>query len=257
MNLEKVYEFDLNGYLIIPAAIARPHLLSLQEYWSKHLTTHFLHDINFDWGEEWRALIDLDPIYRFLEIIYRSRFRLDHMFCADERFVSSGGNLHHEADMFDEGIYYWVRNHRIHSGLVAVQYAISDVSNTENHFCCIPGSHRANFPVPDRYRIVVNNPLLQHVYLQAGDALVFSEVLVHGTCKVADSGQRRSVFSRYTNNHSYFRKPPSHQNITALPATPNHSALGIQSFSADPLTPRQRQLATVPAYARNHPPIRS
>ncbi|WP_035820335.1 phytanoyl-CoA dioxygenase family protein [Cupriavidus sp. SK-4] len=257
MNPEHIYEFDLNGYVIIPAAITQPHLLRLQEYWSRHLITHFLHDVNFDWGEEWRALIDLEAVYRFLDIIYRSRFRLDHMFCVDERFISSGGNLHHEADMFDDGIYYWVRNHRIHSGLVAVQYAVSDISATENHFCCIPGSHRANFPVPDRYRSLANNPLLRHVFLRAGDAVIFSEALVHGTCKVADSGRRRSVFARYMNSHSYFRRPPAHQEITALPATPNHSVAGTQQFSPDRLTPRQRQLVAAPAYARSHPAIRS
>ncbi|MCY1282221.1 hypothetical protein D9M68_356620 [compost metagenome] len=199
MKLEYIYQFDLNGYVIIPNAIARPHLQRLQEYWSEHLTNHSLHDINFDWGKEWRDLIDPESVYRFLDIIYRSKFRLDHMFCADERFVSSGGNLHHGADMFDEGIYYWVRNHRIHSGLITVQYAISDIGARESHFCCIPGSHRANFPVPDRYRNVTDNPLLRHIFLQAGDALIFSEALAHGTFKVPNSGQRRSVFARFVN----------------------------------------------------------
>lgn len=32
MNQEYVYEFDLNGYVIIPAAIAWPHLRRLQTY---------------------------------------------------------------------------------------------------------------------------------------------------------------------------------------------------------------------------------
>lgn len=256
-DLDYIYQFDLNGYVIIPAAIDIIHLQRLQAYWSKYLTSHFLHDVNFDWGKEWRDLIDLDSVYRFLDIVYRSKFRLDHMFCADERFVSSGGKLHHGADMFDEGIYYWVRNHRIHSGLIAVQYAISDIGASENHFCCVPGSHRANFPVPDCYRSIAENPLLRHIFLQAGDALVFSEALVHGTCKVANSGQRRSVFARFMNNHSYFRKPTAHHEITALPATPNYSAPGVQAFSADYLTPRQRQLVVEPAYSRGHAPIRS
>ena len=255
MKQEYVYEFDLNGYIIIPAAITSSHLQRLQTYWSEHLTDHLLHDVNFDWGDEWRALIDLEAVYRFLDIVYRSKFRLDHMFCVDERFVSSGGNLHHEADLFDDGIYYWVKNRRIHSGLVAVQYAISDLSETENHFCCIPGSHRANFPVLDRYRYIVDNPLLRHIFLRAGDALIFSEALVHGTCQVEHSGQRRSVFARYMNNHSYFRKPASHHEIKALPATPNHLASAVQVFSIHNLSPRQRQLVIEPAYARGHLPI--
>ncbi|MCI3207085.1 hypothetical protein DBA20_19240 [Pandoraea capi] len=180
------------------------------------------------------------------------------MFCADERFVSSGGQLHHQADMFDEGIYYWLRNKRIHSGLVAVQYAISDIPETTNHFCCIPGSHRANFPVPETYRSLANNALLRHVALNAGDAVIFSEALVHGTFKVKDSGPRRSVFARYMNNHSYFRRPASQREINSLPPTPNHAAApNAQVFSTSGLTARQKQLVVEPAYARGHAPVRS
>lgn len=256
MNPEQIYEFDLNGYVVIPSAIDHQHLRQLQTFWKQHLTSHPVHDVNFNWGKEWRTLIDLNTVYPFLASVYRSKFRLDHMFCADERFVSSGGNLHHEADMFDEGIYYWVRNHRIHSGLIAVQYAISDVTSTENHFCCIPSSHRANFPVPSRFRDTANNSLLRHVFLSAGDALVFSEALVHGTWQVENSRTRRSVFARYMNNHSYFRRPHAHTEIVSLPPTPNHSSVNATTFAVEALTPRQRQLVAEPAYARGHGPVR-
>ncbi|AKC72116.1 phytanoyl-CoA dioxygenase family protein [Pandoraea oxalativorans] len=256
MSQEYVYQFDINGFVIIPAAISRPHLQRLQHFWSDKLITRPLHDVNFDWGDDWRALIDIESVYSFLDVVYRSRFRLDHMFCADERFVSSGGQLHHQADMFDEGIFYWVRNQRIHSGLVAVQYAISDIPETANHFCCIPGSHRANFPVPDTYQSLANNALLRHVTLNAGDAVIFSEALVHGTYKVPNSEPRRSVFARYMNNHSYFRRPAAQREIVSLPPTPNHSvSSSAQVFSTSGLTNRQKQLVVEPAYARGHAPV--
>ncbi|ANI21805.1 hypothetical protein AB870_11250 [Pandoraea faecigallinarum] len=105
MSREYVYQFDINGYVIIPNALSHSHVQRLQGFWSSNLTAHRLHDVNFDWGEDWRGLIDTESVYSFLDIVYRSKFRLDHMFCADERFVSSGGQLHHQADMFDEGIY--------------------------------------------------------------------------------------------------------------------------------------------------------
>ncbi len=183
------------------------------------------------------------------------RFRMDHMFCASERFVSSAGRLHHHADMFDEGIYYWVRNGRVHAGLIGVQYALTDTGVSQNHFCCIPGSHRANFPVPDACRQLEGNELLRHVPLHAGDALVFSEALVHGTYAVAGSSRRRAVFARYMNNHSYFRRPPEHTALTILPATPNHSEAPSSPFDASLLTERQRRLVAEPAYARGHEPL--
>ncbi|MCC7634805.1 phytanoyl-CoA dioxygenase family protein [Stenotrophomonas rhizophila] len=255
MTAEQLYQFDLNGYVVVPAAIDSSHLRRLLVYWSEHLTGNRLHDVNFDWGEEWRALIDLETVFPFLDEVFRSRFRLDHMFCVDERFVSSGGRLHHQADMFDEGIYYWVRNQRVHSGLVAVQYVLSDVTEAQSHFCCIPGSHRANFPVPGCYREVEGNPMLRHLFLRAGDVLIFSEALVHGTYVVPSSGPRRSVFARYMNNHSYFRKPSDQRPIHALPATPNHAASATPAFRVDRLTPRQYQLVVEPAYARGHAAI--
>ncbi|WP_425508771.1 phytanoyl-CoA dioxygenase family protein [Stenotrophomonas oahuensis] len=122
-------------------------------------------------------------------------------------------------------------------------------------FCCIPGSHRANFPVPDACRRLEDNELLRHVHLNAGDALVFSEALVHGTYAVPGSSQRRAVFARYMNNHSYFRRPPEHEALTALPATPNHTGTASRPFNASLLTERQRRLVAEPAYARGHAPV--
>ncbi|WP_237170159.1 phytanoyl-CoA dioxygenase family protein [Pandoraea faecigallinarum] len=129
---------------------------------------------------------------------------------------------------------------------------------TTNHFCCIPGSHRANFPIPETYRSLANNALLRHVILKAGDAVIFSEALVHGTFKVQNSGPRRSVFARYMNNHSYFRRPASQREIDSLPPTPNHSETShAQVFSTRGFTARQRQLVVEPAYARGHAPVGS
>ena len=255
-SIEELYfEFDLNGYVILRGVLDPEHICRLQQYWSEHLEKDPLHDVNLDWGDEWRQLVDPEPVFRFLTAVFRGRFRMDHMFCASERFVSSAGNLHHHADMFDEGIYYWVRNGRVHAGLIGVQYALTDNGLSQNHFCCIPGSHRANFPVPDACRRLEDNELLRHVPLDAGDALVFSEALVHGTYAVAGSCQRRAVFARYMNNHSYFRRPPEHTALTILPATPNHSEAPSSPFDASLLTERQRRLVAEPAYARGHEPL--
>ncbi|EON12825.1 hypothetical protein [Pandoraea sp. SD6-2] len=49
MSQEFVYQFDINGYVVIPAAISQPHLQRLQDYWSENLIGLQLHDVNFDW----------------------------------------------------------------------------------------------------------------------------------------------------------------------------------------------------------------
>lgn len=253
---EYLYEFDINGYVILPSVLRDNEIQNFLDYWSSNLFEHPVHDVNFNWGAEWCRLIDCEPVFAFLCAVFNSRFRLDHMFCVDERFVSAGAKLHHGPNMFEEGIYYFVRDKKIHCGLVAAQYSLIDAPLQANHFCCIPGSHRGNFPVPEHLRTLKDNALARHIALRAGDALIFSEALVHGTCKVESSGPRRAVFARYMNAYSYFRRPPQHDLINILPRTPNHAQSNNNHFDPRCLSPRQRQIVVEPAYARGRPALK-
>lgn len=247
---ELIYEFDIRGYVIIEDSITDDALDRLNRFWSTKLSTSHLHDVDFSWGKDWSGLIDNDRVFKFLSSIYNMFFRLDHIFCFDERFTSSSGRLHHGSDMFESGIYYDARNGKIHNGLTAVQYAISDTGERSSHFCCVPGSHRANFSTPEVYRSARDCPFLDHVYLKAGSALIFSEALVHGTFAVDSSTVRRGVLARYTNSYAYFRRPPDHTCNEYLPETPNHSTKGPIRVDKNQLTDRQNRIVTEPAYSR-------
>lgn len=60
-------------------------------------------------------------------------------------------------------------------------------------FCCVPGSHKANFALPDPH-----DPLLVlEVELQAGDVVFFTEALTHGTMPWLGPEQRRSLLFKY------------------------------------------------------------
>lgn len=250
-----IYEFDVNGYVVVKRALDARLITEINEFWDDNLLDHYLHDVNLNWSENWRALIDIEPVYQILDRLFLSRFRLDHIFCADENFVSAGGKMHHQADMFEEGVFYFVKSNKIFNGLTGVLYALSDMHAGVSHFCCIPASHRANFVVPDEYRNPKANPLLKHVFLDKGDALIFSEALVHGTYHV-DSGElRRAIFARYTNSYSYYRRPAEYSDLSLLPPTPNHSASSGQYIDRDKLTERQKRLVVEPAYARGKPPL--
>lgn len=251
----ELFEFDVNGFVVLPAAIPRISIDSMLEFWDGNLKDDSVNDVDFSWSPEWRGLIDNEATFRVLDRLFSSRFRLDHMFCADERFVSSGGKMHHQANMFEDGIFYNVINGRIFNGLTGVLFSLTEMARDVTHFCCIPGSHRANFNVPRDLRDPGTSPLAKHIYLGSGDALIFSEALVHGTCVVEGMKRRRAVFARYTNAYSYYRRPPEHVRISALPATPNHS-LGLPiAVDHSILTERQRRLVSEPAYARGKMPI--
>ncbi|WP_232517928.1 phytanoyl-CoA dioxygenase family protein [Burkholderia ambifaria] len=250
-----VYEFDINGYAVVKNALDQRLVSEINDFWQNNLQGHYLHDVNLNWSQNWRALIDIEPVYLILDRLFSSRFRLDHIFCADENFVSAGGKMHHQADMFEHGVFYFVKSNKIFNGLTGVMYALSDMSSNVSHFCCIPASHRANFAVPDEYRDPCSNPLIKHVFLAKGDALVFSEALVHGTYHVECSESRRAIFARYTNSYSYYRRPVEHADLSLLPSTPNHSKSRLQCIDRDKLTERQRRLVMEPAYARGKLPL--
>jgi len=250
-----IYEFDINGYAIIRNSLSADVISDILDFWNANLRNHYLHDIDFNWSHSWRSLIDVGPVFSFLDRLFLSHFRLDHIFCADENFVSSGGKMHHQADMFEEGVFYFVKGNKIFNGLTGVLYALSDMGPDVSHFCCIPASHRANFEVPSEYRNPNDNPLVKHLYLKQGDALIFSEALVHGTYHVAASERRRAIFARYTNSYSYYRKPTEHENLTALPSTPNHAKIRLPYIDPAKLTERQKRLVIEPAYARGKTPL--
>ena len=86
----------------------------------------------------------------------------------------------------------------MYNGLVAVQWALVDHNRGEGGFCCVPGSHRANFPRPSGHPAswVVEVPMM------AGDVVIFTEALTHGTSTWTAPYERRSLLYKYAPGHS-------------------------------------------------------
>jgi transposase-like protein len=194
-------------------------LIALNEFWEENLDNHFLNDVDFSWSPEWQDLIDAEAVFPLLDKLFNSKFQLDHMFGIDEHFMDNDGQLHDPANALEEGIFYHVQNKKVLNGLTSVLYALGDIDENVSHWCCIPGSHRANFALPAQYFDAQQNPLLRHFHLQKGDALVFSEALVHGSYSVASSRQRRAVLARYVSMYSYPYTLPEHHSGPRNPDT--------------------------------------
>ena len=92
------------------------------------------------------------------------------------------------------------------NGLIVVMYALRDVKPGDGGFICVPGSHNASLNTykPDVYSHLVVNPTLQ-----AGDMLIFTEALVHGTRKWNGDCQRRSLLYKYAPGYSSWARPDS------------------------------------------------
>jgi ectoine hydroxylase-related dioxygenase (phytanoyl-CoA dioxygenase family) len=124
----------------------------------------------------------------------------------------------------------------MYNGLVGVQWALVDHPPGEGGFCCIPGSHRANFALP----AAANPGLVVTVPLDAGDVLFFTEGLTHGTSAWTAPHDRLAMFYKYA---------------------PGHSCWGVQYTStlkdllaSGLLTERQAKLMQIPA-VHPHEPI--
>ena len=103
--------------------------------------------------------------------------RLDHAYGIVMSPGTSGLGLHGGGTPFDPPQYYLVEGGRIRTGLVAAQWALVDHPPGAGGFVCIPGSHKAGFALPATF----DRDLAIQVPLAAGDVVVFSEALTHGT----------------------------------------------------------------------------
>jgi ectoine hydroxylase-related dioxygenase (phytanoyl-CoA dioxygenase family) len=82
--------------------------------------------------------------------------------------------------------------------LVAVQWALVDHNPGRGGFLCVPGSHKANFPRPAE----VAAGMAVEVPMKAGDVVIFTEALTHGTSTWQGPRQRRTLLYKYSPGNS-------------------------------------------------------
>jgi ectoine hydroxylase-related dioxygenase (phytanoyl-CoA dioxygenase family) len=84
------------------------------------------------------------------------------------------------------------------NNLMGVCYQLADIDPGNGGFVCIPGSHKANFDMPEDVRTMeYGQGCYQHIPMKAGDALIFTEALTHGTLPWKATHERRTLLYRY------------------------------------------------------------
>merc|ERR1711920_490319 len=86
------------------------------------------------------------------------------------------------------------------NGLIVVAFELHDTTPNGGGFCCIPGTHKSNVPMPDAWRSFANgvNPVVKGVPAHAGDAIIFTEVLTHGTLPWKVDSPRNTIFLKFS-----------------------------------------------------------
>ncbi|MGH3713108.1 MAG: phytanoyl-CoA dioxygenase family protein [Micromonosporaceae bacterium] len=226
------YLFDLNGYIVLRSVLSAAELdalraevrdagveaaLNRQKYLHVGFPRDYYDDGEWtgeggyryssdsfilDWGPSTRSLVAHPRLLSYLCALVGSDFRLDHAYGVFSRRRTLSHALHNGATPFDPTQMYLYREGRMHNSMVVVQYALTEVGPEDGGFCCIPGSHKSNFPLPadmppldeldDEWSVHV-----RRVPMKQGDVLIFTEAVTHGALGWRGSGDRMALLFKY------------------------------------------------------------
>ena len=206
MTSEEKFIVDLEGYLVFEDVLSADEVAEMNDI----IDSGKRQGRPSLWGEPFKKLIDHPRILPYLLELIGPTVRLDHDYAI---FMNNGdrmGGLHggedggppggHEGDHW-----YKYRDSVMRNGLCVVSYMLADAGDGDGGFACIPGSHKSNLTgnIPDEVRRYEVQPhYVVQPSVKAGDALFFTEALVHGTIPWRADHERRSLLYKYSPGHS-------------------------------------------------------
>lgn len=212
---EEKFSFDLEGYLVVKNVLNQDEVDELNEL-ADEVFSNEEHGDNGQqrrkkpslWGPAALRLVDHPSIVPYLLELLGSKFRVDHDYSIFMRQGAKGGGLHggplggrgDEAD-------HWYRYHDgvMRNGLTVFTYCLSPAQAGDGGFACIPGSHKSNFVVniPAEVRSMERPAhYVRQPAAEAGDLIIFTEALVHGTMAWTAAHERRALLYKYSPGHS-------------------------------------------------------
>ena len=203
------YAFDVQGYLVrhgaltpnevaaLNAAVDSLHLPPPRDSIASQRFSGHLHR-----SPAFVALLDHPAVIDVLVELCGPVLRLDHSYGIVMAPGTAGLGLHGGGTPFDPAQFYVVNDGRISCGLVAVQWSLVDHRRGDGGFTCVPGSHKASFGRPDP----APSDLAVDVELAAGDVVLFTEALTHGTSPWRAPYDRRTLLYKYSPGNSSWGK---------------------------------------------------
>ena len=232
------YFFDLRGFLVLKGALSKQEVADLngcldtladlepgQWHGYVHRTNFGANDgINlqqiYEAGEPFEKLIDHPSWIEHAKHFVGGEGTFDWQhgpLFIDENFANLRGPgeaipLHSGGHEGVKRTQFRVHNGRFQCGQVNVLMALRDIGPGDGATMVIPGSHKANFQHPDTKthgwasgRSVDGVEGAVEVQLDAGDALMFVDAIMHGSARRTNAGQRRIVVYRYGPSWGNFR----------------------------------------------------
>jgi len=234
-----VYLFDLRGYLALEGALTADEVAGLNDCldkipslkpgdWHGHVHGHAYGDVTsgvnyqqiYEAGEPFERLIDHSSWIDRVKLFVGGEGTFDYHhgpLFIDENFASfrSPGEaigIHSGATPGSMRNQFRYHNGRFMCGQVNVLMALTDIGPGDGGTMLIPGSHKSNFKHPhlDAHRMGKDQSVdglegAIEVQMKAGDALLFTDTIAHGSAKRVNEGIRRVAVYRYGPSWGTFR----------------------------------------------------
>lgn len=249
------YLFDLNGYLILRNALTPEQLAQgnaffdeVQDFEGSGFHGNvFVNNTPgrqegmtlqqmYEAGPMWEELIDnpvwFEKIRHFVGTDDPENFDGHHgPAFIDECFAFIRGpgqaiRLHSGGHIGTIRTQYRYHAGKFHCGQVNILMAFNDIGPGDGATMVIPGSHKSNIRHPQTVEIAdrADHTSVDGIegavecHLEAGDALLFVDAIMHGSARRMNEGQRRIAVYRYGPSWGYFRLPfrPSKELLARL-----------------------------------------
>lgn len=217
MNDEHIYLFDLQGYVVLKGvvpsdivdaanrALDRFEEMAPDDYppplqLGAERTASNLYISNILEGDSaFRPFIDLPPVIDVVSTVTGGPYRLNHTY-AIYRWGGGYTGLHMHGTPVLPKCQYRCHNGQMLSTLTKAVFPMADARAEDGCFAVVPGAHKSNFPRPWG-KEPADNPGLEPVEADAGDCIIFTEALTHGSMMNTSGRPRRSLYYCYSTGY--------------------------------------------------------
>ncbi len=213
MTEEQKFIFDLKGYLLIPEVLTAAEIAELKSQIAAIRTEPEslpATERQFPGGAA-AALIDHPVVMDILTEIL-GEVRMESSWFTYRTAGTGGPPPHGGVRNVNPNFNYQCRDGKIYSALTRVVFELNAVKAGEGGTFFLPGSHKANFRIPETHRDT-ESPLFETYSCPPGSVIIFTENLCHsGVAWRNPDRPRIAVFNCYNFVGCQFHRPsvPKH-----------------------------------------------
>ena len=210
MNDKQKYLFDLQGYIVLKNVVPENIIQSVEKL-TRNLLTETSSSLSDpvsikDWDNDDRSIhniveadtafqyfIDIPEVIDIVQEISGDTYRLNHTYGKFWTGIGNYTTFHFHGTPLVPQASYRYHNGQIISTLTKAVFPLLDCNEDDGCFAVIPGSHKSNFerPFGDHHHPRMS-PKIEPIPANAGDCIIFSEALSHGSV-VNTSGRTRNT----------------------------------------------------------------